>query len=224
MTDLTPLNEEKLVDDSYYYGEARQHALSASNIMDIIQGTYNPDQPSEKKVVYEIGKYFHVQTLEPHKLDKFDVRDNSRRKKGEYHLKMQEVEMCEGMKASHDANIEARGILYGPTVEYEVPAMTQIEGINFIGKCDIYNPQIGFIGDLKSTRDVDTFENSIEKWYCPQLWIYWKLFGMPTAYIIVEKNDEPRTRVMYPPKYFYAKGKELTLRAIEIYKRDYLNV
>lgn len=106
------LFNKKLEDDNFYYGKVRNYAVSASNIGNILDGTFGSDD-SGWKLHYEIGKYFHVQTLEPDKLDKFDVRDVDRRKPGDQYLKESEVEKIKAMKVSHDADVEARGILYG---------------------------------------------------------------------------------------------------------------
>lgn len=214
------LFNKKLEDDNFYYGKVRNYAVSASNIGNILDGTFGSDD-SGWKLHYEIGKYFHVQTLEPDKLDKFDVRDVDRRKPGDQYLKESEVEKIKAMKVSHDADVEARGILYGPGVEYEVPGFVVIEGVLFIGKADIKNPQIGYLGDLKSTRSVDDFDSSIRKWYGPQLWLYYKIFGSPTAYVVTEKTEPYTTEVVYPAKHFYASGKAKVLEAIEKYKEDY---
>lgn len=213
---------ERLKDDDQYYNGVGRDYLSASDIGNILEGTYTkiPDR-SDWKPHFEIGKYFHVQTLEPHKLDTFDVRDVKRRMAGEQFLKQNEVWMCEDMKKSHDADINARGILYGPDVQYEIPAITTIEGIPFKGKCDILNPAIGYLGDLKSTSNLQGFDDSIRKWYCPQLWIYWKLFGLPTAYIAVDKRSL-ETEVIFPEQHFYAQGKAMVLEAIQIYKNTIL--
>ena len=211
---------EDLQDDEYYYGDIRNAAVSASNINSILDGTFM--EPSVWKIHFEVGKYFHCQTLEPEKVLDFDVRDVARRSPGDKYLKKSEQTMCRGMKVSHDSNVEARGILYGPGVEYEVPGFTIIDGVLFIGKCDIRNPLIRYIGDLKSTRDLFSFPSSVEKWYTSQMWIYWKIFNMPTVYVVTEKKPKhPRTTVSYPEQYLYAQGKAKVLEAITIYKRDY---
>ena len=212
---------DKLRNDDEYYGGLGRDYLSASDISGILDGTYSKTPVREWKQVFEMGKYFHVQTLEPEKLGNFIVKDVPRRKKGEEFLKQSEVEIVKAMKLSHDRNIEARGILYGPEVEYEVPAITTIEGIPFKGKADIINESIGYLGDLKSTSNLYNFDSSIEKWYCAQLWVYWKLFGKPTVYIVVDKTTL-ETQVIYPSKHFYALGKALVLKAIDIYKSEYV--
>ena len=212
--------ESKLLHDPFYYGEAREHTISASDINDLLNREYQVNPDREWKAHFEVGKYFHVQTLEPEKLGNFTIMDRLRRNPGEEFLKQNEVTMCEGMKASHDAHIEARGLLYGPGVKYEVPAVTEIDGVMVRGKADCINPQVKWLVDLKSTSRIDYFTESIEKWYTAQLWIYWKLFGMPTAYIITDKKTL-ETRVMYPKQYLYADGKAKVLKAIEIYKNEY---
>lgn len=212
------LFKESLLNDTYYYGEVRQSAISASTINSILDGTFG--EPSEWKIVFEVGKYFHCLTLEPEKIPAFEVRDVPRRKAGEKYLKQSEVDMCIGMKKSHDAFPEARGIIYGPNVEYEIPGYTIIDGVLFIGKCDINNPDIGYIGDLKSTGNLYGFDNSIEKWYTSQLWLYWKIFNLPTAYVVTEKKSLV-TEVIYPDRDMYHEGKKKVLAAIKIYKQEY---
>ena len=225
MTNMVPPNNGEIIellrdDNEYYTGVGRDY-LSASDISNILDGSYTKEvQDREWKIHFEIGKYFHVQTLEPHKLDKFTIKDVARRKAGDQYLKTSEVEMLKDMKASHDASLEARGLLYGPGVEYEVPMVGEIEGIPFKGKMDCSNPMLGWCVDLKSTSNLEGFGVSIEKWYCPQLWIYWKLSGMPTAYVAVDKKTL-ETQVIYPSKHFYALGKAQVLKAIEIYKNEY---
>ena len=211
----------KLLDDNFYYGPVREYVLSASNIGNILDGTFGQDSTNEWKIHYEIGKLFHVQTLEPLKLENFEIVDVERRKPGDQYIKLSEAEMVKSMKVSHDSNIEARGVLYGPGVSYEIPGYVVVEDVLFIGKADIMNPMIGYIGDLKSTRSIDSFEESIRKWYGPQLWLYFKIFGYPTIYIATEKNTEPQTAVISPAKHHYAMGKAQVLEAIEIFKRDH---
>lgn len=211
--------KNRLKDDGYYYGEVRESAISASNINDIISGEFGLST-NDWAPHFEIGKYFHVQTLEVDKLDKFEIRDVERRYAGEEFLKQSEVDMCKAMKESHDSHIEARGVLYGPGVEDEVPSFTVIDGVLFIGKADIVNPMIGYIGDLKSTSNMMNFETSIKKWYQSQLWLYWKMFGKPTAYVVTDKKSLG-TKVMYPQNYHYAGGKATVLEAIHIYKEQY---
>lgn len=215
--------KEKLTNDEYYYGDARKRAISASDVMPLNDGTYDPDKPQEWKPHYEVGRYFHVQTLEPEKIGKFDIRDVKRRMSGEEFLKQGEVDMCKAMKQSHDSHPEARGVIYGPGVQYEVPEVMELNGVQVIGKCDILNPMIQHLGDLKSTSNFDYFEDSVEKWYCPQLYVYWKLFNLPTVYVVTEKAKvAPRTKVIYPTRHSYERGRELTLSAIEIYKNNFL--
>ena len=209
---------ERLEDDDFYYGEVRKAAISASNINAILEGRF--DEPSEHKPAFEIGKYFHCLTLEPEKIPDFEVKDVTRRGKGETYLKTSEVDMCNNMKKSHDAHTEARGILYGPGVEYEVPGITIIDGVLFVGKCDILNPQIGWLGDLKSTSFIQDFDNSIRKWYTAQLWLYYKIFDLPTSYIVTDKKTL-ETEVIYPDKFQYAAGKAKVLEAIGLYKQNY---
>lgn len=209
---------KKLLNDDFYYGKARDAAVSASNINSILEGTFG--QKSEWKIAFEVGKYFHCLTLEPEKLEDFEIQDVPRRKAGDKYLKQTEVDMCKAMKTSHDSDAEARGICYGPGVLYEIPGHTIIEEVLFIGKCDIYNPQIGYLGDLKSTSNLYGFNGSIDKWYTSQLWVYWKIFGLPTAYIAVDKKTL-ETQVIEPEKHYYAAGKSKVLKAIDIYKEVY---
>ena len=210
-------------DNEYYHGKGRDY-LSASDINGILDGTYTKEiVDQEWKSHFEIGKMFHVQTLEPEKLGKFKIKDVKRRMAGEEFIKRSEAEMVAKMKLSHDADVTARGLLYGPGVEYEVPNIVDIEGIPFKGKADCLNPQLGWCVDLKSTSRIDFFNESIKKWYVAQLWCYYKIFGLPTAYIVVDKKTL-ETKVIYPPKHFYAQGKALVLEAIQKYKDHYLNV
>ena len=208
----------RLQDDHYYYKEVRKAAISASNINNILEGSFGEPQPW--KIHFSIGSYFHELTLEPEKIASYDVRDVDRRKKGETFLKTKEVEMCESMKDSHDAHAEARGIIYGPNVQYEAPGHTVIDGVLFVGKCDVMNPQLGWLGDLKSTGNLMGFDDSIRKWYTAQLWLYWKIFDMPTVYVTVCKQTY-ETHVIYPEKFHYADGKAKVLEAISVYKEKY---
>ena len=215
---------EKLRDDDEYYTGIGRNFLSASDIGDILDGTYSKiPQDREWKPHFEIGKMFHVQTLEPEKMGKFDVRDVPRRGNGETFIKASEAKMVANMKVSHDAHIPARGLLYGPDVNYEQPAIMTLEGVPFKGKADCLNPNVGWCVDLKSTARMHHFNESIGKWYTAQLWIYYKLFGLPTAYVVVDKRTM-ECKVIYPPKHFYAQGKAKVLEAIGIYKRNYQNV
>lgn len=214
-----------LLDDEFYYGEANKYALSASSFGKLLDGTYDPEswkEPNEWKSYFEVGKYFHVQTLEPHKLKNFDVRDVTRRSAGDEYLKQSEVDNLEAMKVAQDASIEARGLIYGPRVEYEVPGVVNIEGIWLKGKCDIMNPDVGWLADLKTSSGHMPFYQGATKYgYNSQAWVYWKIFNYPTKYINVGKSNH-NIDIITPPQEYYKKGKVRALEAIKLYKENYV--
>lgn len=216
---------ELLKDDEFYYGEANDYALSASSFGKLLDGSYHPEmwkEPREWKSYFDVGRYFHVQTLEPHKLHEFDVRDVVRRSPGDTFLKQSEVDNLEAMKVAQDAHIEARGLLYGPNVEYEVPGVVNIDGVWLKGKCDAANPDVNWLVDLKTSSGHMPFYQGAAKYgYNSQAWVYWKIFGMPTKYVTVNKKTHD-VQIETPPQSYYKKGKERALEAIKIYKENYV--
>ena len=210
-------------DNEYYYGFGREY-LSNSDLGKILKGEYTKDKDQNEKVWkshFELGKYLHVSILEPHKLVDFEVQDVFRRPKGGTFLKTSEVEKAQEWRQAINENREARGLLYGPNMIYEQPGITTIEGLPFKGKADAINVDLGYVVDIKTTKDVDYFTQACYDYgYTSQSWVYWKIFGMPTVYVVVDKSS-CEVMIHKPDRGYYGIGKERALKAINIYKEDY---
>lgn len=133
-------------------------------------------------------------------------------------ISLDDLAHLERLESAVNASVEARGLLYGPNIKYEEPNVMEIEGLPWKGKADVVNDDIGYLVDLKTTGYMPRFKQAAEKYgYTSQAWIYYKLFGLPTKYVIVDKTT-CEVDVWSPPRSFYVKGKARALEACEKYQ------
>ena len=217
----------KLDIDEHYYGEFGQQWLSSSIIGRILSGDptelYKKQEP---KLAFVIGSYFHVAVLEPHKLGKFKIsKAKSRRSKdykteanGNILLLEKDVARLSSLIEATLGDIEAYPYIRNDNVEYELPGYTTIWDLPFKGKADIVNHDLKLVVDLKTTADIESFDEKITMWnYDSQAYIYEKLFGYNFAWIVVCKKSE-RIKVVHNNETYRKSGREKVRRASEIYK------
>jgi hypothetical protein len=221
---------DRLQDDEFYYGEFGRQFLSASNIRSLISKptTYGK---VEKTLPLLEGRYFHLLMLEPERADTIPVVECSSRNtkafkeyKEEHQLDSYDVllqgerdqvrRMAEAMKS----NLEIYERIYGEK-EYEVPAITEIGGVMFKGKCDILGREE--VIDLKTSSNVHKFRWSCQEYcYDSQAFIYQTLFGKPMVFIVIDKNTF-ELKISDCSSDFIERGKEKVEQAIKVYKKFY---
>ena len=107
------------------------------------------------------------------------------------------------------------------TVEYEVPAITELFGNKWKGKADIINHDEKLIIDLKTTSDIDRFRWSASKFnYDSQAYIYSKLFGYEMLFMVIDKETLQVGLFDCSPK-FYESGMDKVQKATDAYDLFY---
>lgn len=220
---------EKLRDDDNYYGEFGQQFLSNSNIMTLLENPLQLGTPSEKTVPLVFGGYFHTALLEPEKLVNYKVIDSSTRGTNKYKeeadgdicILQHEVDKIQLMKETLLGNEIVANLIQGEHVEYEVPAVAEIEGNMWKGKADILNHGEKLIIDLKTTSDIEKFKWSANKYnYDSQAYIYQKLFGYEMLFIVICKKTN-KIGIYDCSDEFYERGYEKVVSATEVYELFY---
>lgn len=220
---------EKLRDDEHYYGEFGRQFLSNSDIKTLFTDPNSFGKPVEKTVPMLVGGYLHTCILEPDKINNFKViptatRNNNKYKEisgGELCLLQHEVDNIENLSDTMLDNKVCKGLIRDSNTEYEVPAITKLEGEMWKGKADIVNHNEKLVIDLKTTADISRFKWSASKYnYDSQAYIYSKLFGYEMIFIVIDKNTKQLGIFDCSPE-FYAKGQDKVQRAVEAYKLFY---
>lgn len=220
---------EKLKLDENYYGDFGKQFLSNSDIKTLLTNPLALGQQSKPSPAFLVGGYFHTAILEPDKLKKYKVIESSTRNTktykemsgGELCLLQKEVDQIELMKNKILENDVCRGLINGIDVEYEKPGLAELEGTLWKGKADIVNHDEKLIIDLKTTKDINAFKWSANRFnYDSQAYIYSKLFGYEFVFIVIDKETHQIAVIDCSPD-FYASGKDKVERAVEAYDLFY---
>jgi exodeoxyribonuclease VIII len=216
---------EKLKDDQHYYGSFGQQFLSNSNISTLLTNPLLLRQKQEPNINFAIGGYFHTMILEPDKLEKYKIIDATTRNTNKYKdlsggeicLLQHEVDRIELMRDKVIENKICEGLIKGFNVEYEVPGITEINGVMWKGKADILNHDEGLIVDLKTTSDISQFAYSAKKYnYDSQAYIYKKLFGYDLIFMAIDKQTH-QIGIFDCSEAFLKNGEDKVRRAIDAY-------
>ena len=220
---------EKLRDDEHYYGEFGKQFLSNSDIRTLLTNPLALGIQSKPSPAFLVGGYFHTAILEPDKLKKYKVIESSTRNTkaykemsgGELCLLQKEVDQIELMTQKILENDVCRGLIKGIDVEYEKPGLAELEGALWKGKADIVNHDEKLIIDLKTTKDINAFKWSANRFnYDSQAYIYSKLFGYEFVFIVIDKETH-QIAVMDCSPDFYSSGADKVKRAVEAYDLFY---
>ena len=220
---------EKLKLDENYYGDFGKQFLSNSDIKTLLTNPLALGQQSKPSPAFLVGGYFHAAILEPDKLKKYKVIESSTRNTktykemsgGELCLLQHEVDQIELMKNKILENDVCRGLINGIDVEYEKPGLAELEGALWKGKADIVNHDEKLIIDLKTTKDINAFKWSANRFnYDSQAYIYSKLFGYEFVFIVIDKETH-QIAVMDCSPDFYSSGADKVKRAVEAYDLFY---
>ena len=223
---------KRLENDEDYYGEFGRQFLSNSNISTLMNNPLALGNDMIKSSALILGSYFHVAILEPDKLKKFKIIDSTSRNTKVY-KELSGGEMC---MLQHEAdnmdilvdklldNDVCRDLIRGnsqESVEYEVPAITEIEGNFWKGKADILNHDEKLIVDLKTTGDINSFAYSAKKYnYDSQAYIYKMLFGYDMVFLAIDKTTH-QIGLFDCSEAFYNRGYEKVIAATNIYDLFY---
>ena len=158
---------EKLRKDENYYGKFGKKYLSNSDISTLMTNPLALGTPMKPSAAFLVGGYFHTAILEPNKLKKYKIVESSTRNTkaykeisgGELCLLQKEVDQIDLMTDKLMENDICRGLIRGSKVDYEQPAITELEGLKWKGKADIVNHEEGLIIDLKTTGDITRFRS-----------------------------------------------------------------
>ena len=220
---------EKLKLDENYYGDFGKQFLSNSDIKTLLTNPLALGEQSKPSPAFLVGGYFHTAILEPDKLKKYKVIKSSTRNTkhykemsgGELCLLQHEVDQIELMKTKILENDVCRGLINGIDVEYEKPGLAELEGALWKGKADIVNHDEKLIIDLKTTKDINAFKWSANRFnYDSQAYIYSKLFGYEFVFIVIDKETH-QIAVMDCSPDFYSSGADKVKRAVEAYDLFY---
>ena len=220
---------EKLKLDENYYGDFGKQFLSNSDIKTLLTNPLALGIQSKPSPAFLVGGYFHTAILEPDKLKKYKVIESSTRNTkaykemsgGELCLLQKEVDQIELMTQKILENDVCRGLIKGIDVEYEKPGLAELEGALWKGKADIVNHDEKLIIDLKTTKDINAFKWSANRFnYDSQAYIYSKLFGYEFVFIVIDKETH-QIAVMDCSPDFYSAGKDKVERAVEAYDLFY---
>ena len=220
---------EKLKSDENYYGEFGKQFLSNSDIKTLLTNPLALGVQSKPSPAFLVGGYFHTAILEPDKLKKYKVIESSTRNTkaykemsgGELCLLQHEVDQIELMTQKILENDVCRGLIKGIDVEYEKPGLAELEGALWKGKADIVNHDEKLIIDLKTTKDINAFKWSANRFnYDSQAYLYSKLFGYEFVFIVIDKETH-QIAVMDCSPDFYSSGADKVKRAVEAYDLFY---
>ena len=222
---------ERLRNDEDYYGEFGKTYLSNSDISALLNNPLEFKKPSPPNPAFLIGGYFHTTILEPHKLDKYKIVKSSTRNTKAYKeiagedicLLEHEADAIQLMREKVLDNDLFRDLIQEGAVEYELPGITELEGMQWKGKADIVNHEEGLVIDLKTTGDIEKFRWSASRYnYDSQAYIYSKLFGYEMLFIVIDKNTHQIGIFDCSPE-FYSRGADKVQQAAEQYKLFFQN-
>lgn len=217
---------EKLRDDENYYGDFGKQYLSNSDISALLNNPLDFKKPSPPNPAFVVGGYFHTTILEPEKLDKYKIIKSSTRNTkaykelsgGDICLLEHEADNIELMREKVLDNELFYDMIREGDVEYEVPGVTKLEGLQWKGKADIINHSHQLIVDLKTTNNINSFASSAYKYnYDSQAYIYNKLFGYDFMFIVIDKNTN-QVGLFDCSSEFYARGAQKVQQAVEQYR------
>ncbi len=219
----------KLRNDEDYYGEFGRRYLSNSDISALLTNPLGYGQPSKPSAAFLVGGYFHTAILEPDKLKKYKVVESSTRNTkaykeisgGELCLLQHEVDKIELMTDKMLGNEVCEGLIRGENVEYEVPGVAQLGNNMWKGKADIVNHDEKLVIDLKTTANINKFQNSARMYnYDSQAYIYSKLFGYEMLFIVIDKETH-QIGLFDCSTDFYERGSDKVARANDAYDLFY---
>lgn len=215
-----------LKDDNEYYSGVGKNYLSNSDIGILLTNPKDFGKPREDSKSFAEGRYFHQLLIEPDKAVNTPFVDVSSRNTKEYKnfceeknlpfvMLKKEMEEIEGLAKIMKGNIQFYDDIYADGNKYEVPAIGDIQGMDWKGKTDILHND--FLIDLKTTSDIQKFKYSAKSYnYDSQCYIYQELFGKPLVFYVIDKGTG-QLGIFRPTENFVKSGEAKVAKAIEIY-------
>jgi hypothetical protein len=219
---------ELLKSDKEYYNGIGKNYLSNSDIGILLSNPKDFRKPREDNKSFAEGRYFHQLLIEKDKAQFVPSVDVSTRTTKEYKsycethnlpfvMLTKEKEEIERLVKIMTANIQFYDDIYAEGNRYEVPAITELFGMQWKGKADIVGEK--FIIDLKTTSDIQKFKWSAKSYnYDSQAYIYQMLFGIPLVFYVIDKGTG-QLGIFRPTEEFVKVGEAKVVRAMEIFKK-----
>jgi hypothetical protein len=219
---------ELLKSDKEYYNGIGKDYLSNSDIGILLSNPKDFRKPREDNKSFAEGRYFHQLLIEKDKAQFVPSVDVSTRTTKEYKsycethnlpfvMLTKEKEEIERLVKIMTANIQFYDDIYAEGNRYEVPAITELFGMQWKGKADIVGEK--FIIDLKTTSDIQKFKWSAKSYnYDSQAYIYQMLFGIPLVFYVIDKGTG-QLGIFRPTEEFVKVGEAKVVRATEIFKK-----
>ena len=219
---------ELLNDDKEYYNGIGKDYLSNSDIGILLSNPKDFRKPREDNKSFAEGRYFHQLLIEKDKADFVPSVDVSTRTTKEYKaycethnlpfvMLTKEKEEIERLVKIMTANIQFYDDIYAEGHRYEVPAITEMYGMQWKGKADIVGDK--FIIDLKTTSDIQKFKWSAKNYnYDSQAFIYQTLFDKPLVFYVIDKSTQ-QLGIFRPTEEFIRGGEAKVQKAVEIFNR-----
>lgn len=219
---------ELLKDDNNYYGPMGKAYLSNSDIGALLGNPkdFGKSRPDNKS--FAEGRYFHQLLTEPDKAKVAHMVEASTRNTKIYKdycdangldfaLLKSEVETVEALASTMKANIDFYDAIYKDGNQYEVPAITNIFGVEWKGKTDILCDDM--LIDLKTTSDIKKFRYSAYAYnYDSQAYIYQMLFGKPLVFYVIDKITS-QLGIFTPSAAFIESGERKVKAAVDVFNR-----
>lgn len=218
---------EELKDDDKYYGEFGSKFMSNSDINTLVTNPkmFGVSRPDNKSLA--VGRYFHQSILEPEKAKQVETINVSSRTTKAYKEALEssgrDFLMLESERKEADAwvlaikaNLHFYEYIYAEGNEFEVPGLTEIDGMVFKGKADIVTDSC--VIDLKTTRDIRGFKWSAKRYgYNSQAYIYQQIFGKPLVFFVIDK-ETMQLGLFRPSDKFLDEGEERVMKGLEVYR------
>lgn len=222
---------ERLRNDEDYYGDFGKTYLSNSDISALLNNPLEFKKPSPPNPAFLIGGYFHTCILEPHKLDKYKIVKSSTRNTKAYKeiagsdicLLEHEADSIQLMREKMLNNDIFNDLIREGNVEYELPGITELEGMRWKGKADIVNHTHQLVVDLKTTNNINSFVSSAYKYnYDSQAYIYSKMFGYELVFIVIDKKTHQMGLYDCSDR-FLQSGQNKVAKAVQAYNEFFVN-
>jgi hypothetical protein len=222
---------KRMDDDSFYYGHLGKHALSSSSLKKLLQSprAYQASlRQSDSSQALRDGRLIHMSILEEHKLKDLIVTEGTKAKK-EYkdavaehgeHMVYTESEMTNAYWVADAVHANAEAMYLLNDCDYEIPAITMIDGIAHRAKADAITKDRKVIIDLKTTSsDIDDFKWSAKKFsYGLQAALYKRIFNVEEFIFLVVQKDTKDIGIFTCSDEFLDNGNSAINFAIDTYK------
>tara|TARA_R110000824_G_scaffold127751_7_gene288123 strand:+ start:297 stop:1133 length:837 start_codon:yes stop_codon:yes gene_type:complete len=230
---------EKMMDDDFYYGYLGKQALSSSSLKTLLKSpklyVKSLTEGDIETQPLRDGKMFHWSILEPDKFEGIEIVDIKSRNTNKFRFALEEAitagrssevytinerNVAINLKKELLKNVEASKYL--EDAEFEVPAISMVDGIPFRGKADIVKGNK--IIDLKTTGDIAKFRwSALNFSYDLQAYLYLQLFPDATEFEFVVIDKKTFEIGIYTcSKDFLEGGKRKLMAGIKTYKHYFV--